>query len=146
MADSVTIAQEEPRNSLPRHLLDDSDFTDVTLVSKDGLQVSAHRAVLCASSPFLRKLLVESLQQNTFLYLNLVDHQMLKALVEFVYLGSCQVPRSKMEDLKALARQLGVRTLEEASERFEDDQFEENCLDSLIILPKTLPQKKQRNS
>ena len=130
MADSVTVAQEEPKKSLPRHLLDDSDFTDVTLGSKDGLQVSAHRAVLCASSPFLRKLLVESLQQNTFLYLNLVNHEMLKALVEFVYLGSCQVPRSRMEDLKALARQLGVRTLEEASERFEDDQFEENCFDS----------------
>ena len=68
---------ENERNTIEK-LLADEDFTDVTLVSKDGAQVGAHRAVLGNASTFLRSLLVESQHQNTFLYLGMVaDRQVL---------------------------------------------------------------------
>ena len=68
---------ENDRNAIEK-LLADEDFTDVTLVSKDGAQVGAHRAVLGSASTFLRSLLVESQHQNTFLYLGMVaDRQVL---------------------------------------------------------------------
>ena len=90
MEDCVTVTQEEPRqDDLSKQLFKDTDFMDVTLVSRDGFQQPVHRAVLCASSGFLRELLLESLQQNTFLYLGLVDHQVVQVLVEFLYLGRC---------------------------------------------------------
>ena len=121
MEDCVTVTQEKPQNNLlSKQLFSDTDFTDVTLVSKDGLHISVHRAVLCASSLFLRALLLESLQQNTFLYLGPVDHQVLEVLVEFVYFGRCKVPRSRVGDLRALAKQLGVKLLEQAVEKFDD--------------------------
>lgn len=91
MEDCVTVTQEEPRqDDLSKQLFKDTDFMDVTLVSRDGFQQPVHRAVLCASSGFLRELLLESLQQNTFLYLGLVDHQVVQVLVEFLYLGRCK--------------------------------------------------------
>ena len=91
MGDNVTVTQEEPhQEDLSKQLFNDTDFTDVTLVCRDGLQLRVHRAVLCASSDFLRGLLLESLQQNTFLYLGLVDHQVVQVLVEFLYLGRCK--------------------------------------------------------
>ena len=69
--------RENERNAIEKLLADD-DFTDVTLVSKDGAQVGAHRAVLGNASTFLRSLLVESQHQNTFLYLGMVaDRQVL---------------------------------------------------------------------
>ena len=37
-------------------LKENQDFTDVTLVSEDGLQVEAHKVILAASSPFFRDL------------------------------------------------------------------------------------------
>ena len=52
--DCVTLKQETPPDDLAKQLFNDSDFTDVTLVSKDGLQIPVHRAVLCAKSHFLR--------------------------------------------------------------------------------------------
>ena len=69
--------RENERNAIEKLLADD-DFTDVTLVSKDGSQVGAHRAVLGNASTFLRSLLLESQHQNTFLYLGMVaDRQVL---------------------------------------------------------------------
>ena len=79
---------ENDRNAIEK-LLADEDFTDVTLVSKDGAQVGAHRAVLGNASTFLRSLLVESQHQNTFLYLGMVaDRQVrLSFSLIFVYIA-----------------------------------------------------------
>ena len=120
--DCVTLKQETPPDDLAKQLFNDSDFTDVTLVSKDGLQIPVHRAVLCAKSHFLRGLLKESLQQNTFLFLGLVNHQVVQVFVEFIYLGRCTVPRSLVRELKALAKQLVTEKLEEALEKLENEE------------------------
>ena len=80
MEDVARLKRENGGNdrSAIEKLLADEDFTDVTLVSKDGAQVGAHRAVLGNASTFLRSLLVESQHQNTFLYLGMVaDRQVL---------------------------------------------------------------------
>ena len=61
--------------SLGTHLLRDPDFSDVTLVCADNQQVAGHRAVLSSSSSFLRRLLLDSQQQSTFLYLGRVHKQ-----------------------------------------------------------------------
>ena len=125
MGDNVTVTQEEPhQEDLSKQLFNDTDFTDVTLVCRDGLQLRVHRAVLCASNDFLRALLLESLQQNTFLYLGFLDHQVVEVLVEFVYLGRCTLPKSQVGDLSAAAKQLGVKLLEEAVERFHKEKAE----------------------
>ena len=87
----------------------------MTLVSGDNQHVAAHRAVLGASSPFLRRILFESLQQRTFLYLGQVDRQVVEALVQWLYLGRCEVDRGWMEQLCSLAGQLGVQDLQEAT-------------------------------
>ena len=43
-------------------LFADPDFSDVTLACADNQHLPAHRAVLCASSSFLRELLYDSQQ------------------------------------------------------------------------------------
>ena len=94
MADVARLKRENgenERNTIEK-LLADEDFTDVTLVSKDGAQVGAHRAVLGNASTFLRSLLLESQHQNTFLYLGMVaDRQVLSlyVLLSFSLLCLC---------------------------------------------------------
>ena len=96
-------------STLPRFLFSDPDFTDVTLVCKDGQQVVAHKAVLAASSAFLRRLLVDSSQQTTLLYMGMVEFDLLSALVQFVYLGFHDlVGENKLEQLASLASQLEI--------------------------------------
>ena len=110
METKILISRSNTPNgkSLADMLYLDSDFSDVTLVSADNQHVSAHRAVLSANSSFLRSVLLESFQQNTFLYMGMVDFEVLQALVELIYLGHCSTDRDKEGQIKSLALQLGV--------------------------------------
>ena len=109
--------------SLADILFLDSDFSDVTLVSADNQHVSAHRAVLSANSSFLRSILFESCQQNTFLYMGMVDFEVLQSLVRFIYLGHCSIDSDKEGQMRSLALQLGVdmRDLTQDIARSPDD-------------------------
>ena len=110
MKRQTTISRHNIQNGqiLASMLFTDSDFSDVTLVSADNPHVSAHRAVLSATSSFLRSVLFESCQQNTFLYMGMIDFKVLQSLVEFIYLGHCSIDSDKEGQLKSLALQLGV--------------------------------------
>ena len=110
MKRQTTISRHNIQNGqiLASMLFTDSDFSDVTLVSADNQHVSAHRAVLSATSSFLRSVLFESCQQNTFLYMGMIDFKVLQSLVEFIYLGHCSIDSDKEGQLKSLALQLGV--------------------------------------
>ena len=117
MNDVITFSNESTINNkacLLHDLLADTDFAYVTLVSGDNQHEAAHRAVLGASSPFLRRILYESLQQRAFLYLGQVDRQVVEALVQWLYLGQCEVARVWTDQLHSLAGQLGVQELQEA--------------------------------
>ena len=109
-------------SGLLQKLLTDTDFSDVTLVCVDNKQISVHRAVLAASSCFLRKLLYSSLQQSTFLYLGLVQYEVVQSLVQYIYLGHCNIHTDSLESLQSLAQQLGV----EAFQSLDKDQTDED--------------------
>ena len=98
-----------PAEKLVEHLFKDQDFTDVFLVCGDGRQVSCHRAVLAAASPFLRQLLYETLNQATFVFLGVnVGLEEVEALMELVYLGKVSVVEARLPAFKTLARELGL--------------------------------------
>ena len=101
-------SQAEGLHSIGTKLFSDFDFSDVTLVCADNQHVPAHRAVLCASSSFLRELLYDSQQQRIFLFLGRVNHEDLRTLLEFIYLGACSVQRSRLENVLRLAEDLKV--------------------------------------
>ena len=109
MSENVQIYNSIKRYcDLGSQLFSDSDFSDVTLVCGDNQHLPAHRAVLCASSSFLRQLLYDSQHQRTFLYLGSVPHEDLRSLLELIYLGSCSLKWDRMEAVLALASGLGV--------------------------------------
>ena len=119
----VSLVKEDCQNETGatlEKLWNDKDLTDVTLVSKDGQQVLVHRAILCSRSSFLRGILMESLHQNTFLYLSMADHLVLEALVQFVYLSTCTIPCEQLKSLAEMANQLGVGDLESAIEKVSE--------------------------
>ena len=86
----------------------DTDFTDVTLVSEDNKHVSTHRAILSASSKFLRSLLYTSLQESMITYNVEAGFDIIRALVEYMYLGHCTVEEDKKEQLYLLAKLWGI--------------------------------------
>ena len=67
------------------------EFTDVTLVSADGLKLQAHKTVLSSSSAFFRDILIENQHPSVLLYMRGVSYKELELLLEFTYTGQCQV-------------------------------------------------------
>ena len=107
-------------STLCSQLYADSDFSDVTLVCGDNQHLPAHRAVLCASSTFLRQLLYDSQNQRTFLYLGPVPFEDLRSLLELMYMGSCYVQRERRESVMALAVTLGLEGVLNKVEEFAE--------------------------
>ena len=105
---NIECIQNAPKD-LGSVLYEDSDFTDVTLVCADGQQVKCHRSILAASSGFLRRLLVESDQQQTFLFLGAkVEVVEVRALLQLIYLGRCTVQWEKLPTITALQQELQI--------------------------------------
>ena len=66
-------------------LREDKEFTDVTLASKDGQHVEAHKVVLIATNPFFVKILRRNQYPHPLIYMRSVQPECLIALVEFFY-------------------------------------------------------------
>ena len=94
----------ESEHSLASKLLADSDFTDVTLVSDDYQHIAVHCAVLSASSIFFRSIFYSSLQQTMITHNVRATFLTTQALVNFIYLGHCNITKDNIAELFLLAQ------------------------------------------
>ena len=76
-----------------KSLLQEADFSDVTLVCEDGALIRAHKVVLSSGSEFFRRLLLKNEHPCPLIYLRLAAHH-LHALVGFIYTGECHVEQT----------------------------------------------------
>ena len=88
-----------------------SRFTDVTLVSEDNKHFSAHKMVLCASSPVFSDVLQNHPRQETFIYFQEVENKVLQALLDYMYQGSVDISRHILDDFMSFAEQMKVKDL-----------------------------------
>ena len=72
-------------------LRQEEDFYDVTLVSDDQTQISAHKLVLSASSDFFRNILRKNKHSHPLIYLSGVKAQNLQCILDYIYLGKVNV-------------------------------------------------------
>ena len=69
-------------NSAFGNLIEDKDFSDVTLACEDGQQVEAHKVILAASSPFCKKLLRQNKHSHPLIYMRGMKSDDLFAIVD----------------------------------------------------------------
>ena len=109
-----------------KSLLQEADFSDVTLVCEDGALIRAHKVVLSSGSEFFRRLLLKNEHPCPLIYLRLAAHH-LHALVGFIYTGECRVEQSHIENFLGVARDLQVSGLAVEKE-FEGDEIADQSL------------------
>ena len=102
-----------------RSLRGENDFTDVTLACEDGLVLEAHKVILAASSSFFLNILKMSKHPHPLIYLKGVQMRELAAVVDFLYCGEVSVKQEELESFFALARDLGLKVLDENLESGE---------------------------
>ena len=97
-------------------LATEGHFTDVTLVSDDQIQISAHRLVLSACSPVLKDLLLNNPHPHPLLYLRGVKQQELQSILQFMYLGEATILQERINVFLAVANDLDVKELSKDDE------------------------------
>ena len=94
-------------------LWNDQDFADVTLATVDDCQIKAHKVILSSCSGFFRNIFLKNPHQNPLLYLKGIRYKELVMLMQFIYLGQCEVEHSELQDFLATGNDLQVGGLME---------------------------------
>ena len=106
-------------NSAFRDLREEKDFFDVTLACDDN-QVSAHKVILSACSPFFRQVLRRNPHQHPLLYLKGVDEEDLKNIVLYMYRGEVNVLQERLSSFLQTAEDLQVKGLVQNKQNIDD--------------------------
>ena len=100
-------------------------FTDVRLMSSDGLAIEGHKVVLAAASPMLKKRLLDLPEGRRDLRLDLFSHNVLLAVLDLIYKGTARVKVDEREDFQAAVRFLALKLDPDLKKRIYDDQEDE---------------------
>jgi len=94
-----------------KEIREDKDFFDVTLACEDEDQISAHKVILSACSPFFRGVLKRNRHEHPLLYLKGVKYGDLVAVLNFMYHGEVNVSQEDLNTFLSVAEDLKVKGL-----------------------------------
>ena len=80
-------------------------FTDVTLVTEDGQQITAHKLVLSGLSPYFQLMFRGSLKESeaSEVLMKDVNYEALNGLIDYFYCGTLKITLDNVEELLKLA-------------------------------------------
>ena len=92
-------------------LRQEEDFFDVTLVSDDEVQMSAHKIILSACSSFFKSILKKNPHPNPLIYLHGVDSTNLGYILDYMYNGEVQIFQQNLDPFLEMAQKLSISGL-----------------------------------
>ena len=96
---------------------------DVTLVSDDQYQISAHKLVLSASSDYFKNIFKSNKHSNTFLCLDGISSTDLDNILDYIYDGEVQIYQDHLDRFLSVAQRLKLQgLLSELKEEKEDEK------------------------
>ena len=102
-----------------RDLRNENNFYDVTLVSDDQKQVSAHKVVLSASSEYFSNILNQNTHSHPLLCLDGVSSTDLNNMLDYVYLGEVQMFQDDLNRFIKVARKFRLEGLLQSNQNEE---------------------------
>ena len=84
-------------------LRQETGLFDVTLVSSDQQQVSAHRLVLSACSDFFKTIFHSNTHSHPLLYLDGVDNREINLMLDYIYQGEVQIYQENLDRFLQIA-------------------------------------------
>ena len=100
----------------------DSSFSDITLVTDDQQMFHSHRFILAGCSEFFNTILKKCSSSHPYpwLYLNGINSDFLKLLLDFIYLGNVQIEKDSLDEFMQIAKKLKIKGLID-EKRFEQE-------------------------
>ena len=88
-------------------LLNQPDFSDVTLVCEDHRVILAHKVILAPGSLFFKNILSLNPHPKPLIYLR-VKFSDLQEIVRFIYTGRCKVAQDDLDGFLEIAKSLNI--------------------------------------
>ena len=114
---------------------DEDYLADVTLITDDNKQVSAHKLVMSASSAYFKSIFKTNKNlPSFFLCLEKVNAKDLSHLMDYMYNGEVQIEEENLEDFLAVARRFKLeglceKVIEKANNGKEDKSLNEEVIE-----------------
>ena len=98
------------------NLRTEMNFSDVTLVCEEDVEIEAHKIILSASSPFFSKVLKKNKHPHPMIYMRGLKATDLVAIVDFIYQGEANIYQEDLDAFLALAEELQLKGLAPSEE------------------------------
>ena len=128
VGDKFTFSWDHYDSDVPntfKQLWQNQDFADVTLATRDNFQIRAHKVILSASSPIFKNILMENPHNNPLIYFNSLKSAEIQLLLQFIYLGQCEVGQDGLIDFLAAGKELMVNGLAEEKKKYKSQNYGE---------------------
>ena len=102
-----------------------SNFQDVTLVSDDHKQISAHKVVLTACSGYFNDVLSQNTHSHPLLCLDGIDFSELSNVLDYIYNGELQIFQEDLERFLQIAQKLQLKGLLSSEDHEQKEKIEE---------------------
>merc|ERR1739838_236500 len=119
-------------------LRNEEEFSDVTLVSSDKRQVSAHKVVLSSSSDYFKTILRgNNKSKDVILCLENITHEELNNVLDYVYNGEVNMEQDRLDRFLTIAQRFQLEGLisDENDELQKEDIYSSVAKDSKNIHP-----------
>ena len=96
------------------NLYKEESYADVTLVSSDQIEFKAHRIVLSACSPVLKKVIDNNPRYQPLLYQTKIQSQEIEAILHFMYIGEGKFFQERRAEFIKAAKELEIKQFSES--------------------------------
>ena len=103
----------------------ETNFQDVTLVSDDQRQISAHRVVLSACSVYFKNILSLNSHSHPLLCLEGINFSELSNVIDYIYYGESQICQEDLGRFLQIAQRLQLQGLLRPEEHEQKEKVEE---------------------
>ena len=94
-----------------KELLENDDFSDITLVTEDKKEIKANINILSSCSPVFKDILKKEKNSSQIMYLRGIKYSELKPIMQFIYLGEARFHEERMKEFFEVARSLEIKDL-----------------------------------
>ena len=106
-----------------RLLRTDDDFSDVTVVSSDQQQLSAHKVVLSSCSEYFKNILRRSKHPNPLLCLEGISSEELNNIMDYIYNGKVQIYQENLQRFMEIAVRFQLDGLIRGDTNFDESNI-----------------------
>ena len=108
--------------------LENDKYPDLILISREGMELTSHRTVLSACSPYFNSLLLDHPGSGAVILMPDFEHEILQILLNFIYTGKSEVRSNLLDSVLSSFKELKVKGYDVFAGNGDEEEPREDLL------------------